>query len=382
MELLAGEAERIKGLKWPTSDPLSQTPQMFRHAGKVYLPHEADGACVFLNRETGLCRIHAAFGMDAKPLGCQLYPFRIVPTFNGESSVGLRYDCPTVRNNQGATLAESLKDVRPLAQRMVLPPNFDAHATAPFSREQVEAICEFIATMINGFDRNDQKTLFILAMADWLQQIEPEQLDRIALAGNFVELKKRIVSASEIHVKGPGLLHRLAFRTLLGIYLRRDEDILNGHASRIARLLSMISVVLDFGNFAGLGIRHPTGNLRRAGLFKSQPAPASSDAAALHWRMIRAKLETFQFLGSANPNHSFIQALRSLALLWPLVLAAAKYRAGNRQATAVDESDIDYGVAAIEHSYGRGAMLRLPFARSLENFLLDPSGIGNLVKAV
>jgi hypothetical protein len=106
------------------------------------------------------------------------------------------------------------------------------------------------------------------------------------------------------------------------------------------------------------------------------------DASALHWRMIRAKLESFQFMGSANPGHHFLSGLRTLALLYPLVLACAKYRAGNRGSPVVEESDIDFGVAAIEHSYGRGAMLRLPFARAMEKFLLEPTVIGPLVRTI
>ena len=37
-----------------------------------------DGRCIFLT-EDGLCRIHREFGLAAKPLVCQMFPFQLVP---------------------------------------------------------------------------------------------------------------------------------------------------------------------------------------------------------------------------------------------------------------------------------------------------------------
>jgi Fe-S-cluster containining protein len=382
VELLAGEKERLENLKWPAGDPLAPAPTMLAHAGKTYLPKQADGACVYLNASNGLCRIHEQFGLEIKPLGCQLYPFRIVPTFEGEASVTFRYDCPTVRKNEGAPAAESLAELKRFAQKLVLPDEFDQQVCGSFDREQITAVCEFVGTLINGFDRNDQRAVFIIQVCDWLHEIAPGELDRPRLAEMFGELKKRVMSALAGAARlgrGPNLLHRVAFRTLLGIYLRRDEDVLNGHAGRLGRLASMFALVVGFGGFAGLGISHPKGTLRRAKLFAPSIPQPNAKVSALHWRMIRAKLESFQFMGSANPGHDFLAGLRSLALLYPLVLAAARYRAGNRGTQAIDESDIDYAVGAIEHSFGRGAMLRLPFARSLERFLLETETFCKLV---
>jgi Fe-S-cluster containining protein len=380
--LLAGEKEKIEALKWPQGDPLARARGMFHHAGKTYLPHQSDGSCVFLNASNGLCRIHEQFGLEAKPLGCQLYPFRIVPTFKGEATIGLRYDCPTVRKNEGSPVAESLPELRRFAQRLVLPEAFDSKITGPFEGEQIEAVCEFLATLLNAFDRNEQRAMFITSLCDNLMDIPAAEVDRPALARMFGPIKQRISSVSASGGRPPGLIHRAAFRTLLGIYLRRDEDVLNGHARRFSRLMAMFLLVFGMGGFNGLGISHPKGKLRKARLFKSKTDAPTIAAGAPHWRMIQAKLESLQFMGSANPGHDFLAGLKSLALLWPLVLAAAKYRAGNRGSIVVGESDIDYGLGAIEHSFGRGAMLRLPFARSLETFLLEPAAFRRLLQTI
>ena len=86
---------------------------------------------------------------------------------------------------------------------------------------------------MNGFDRNDQRTLFISTLCDWLALVDRNQLDRGVLAEAFPALKQLVEAASNTPVKQPGLIHRLAFRTLLGLHLRRDEDVM-GRPSREA----------------------------------------------------------------------------------------------------------------------------------------------------
>jgi hypothetical protein len=48
----------------------------------------------------------------------------------------------------------------------------------------------------------------------------------------------------------------------------------------------------------------------------------------------------------------------------------------------MDSTDIDYGVAAIEHSFGRSALLAQPFIRTLETFLLRRDQFVRLLRAV
>ena len=121
VELSAAEIERLKSFVWPAGDPLAGIPFQFRHGGRTYLKHADDHACVFLNRGNKLCRIHEQFGEEAKPLGCQLYPFQITPTFVGDATVTGRYDCPAVRKNEGAPYANSSPQLRRYASQLNFP---------------------------------------------------------------------------------------------------------------------------------------------------------------------------------------------------------------------------------------------------------------------
>lgn len=87
-----------------------------RLGGNYVLNHGADGGCVFLT-EDGRCRIHAEFGMHAKPLVCQLFPFTLRSDPHGLRA-GLRFDCPTVAANAGSPLAKHRRSVSRLAEAL------------------------------------------------------------------------------------------------------------------------------------------------------------------------------------------------------------------------------------------------------------------------
>jgi len=379
---MPGEAQKIEALNWPTDDPLTGKKPTLRHGGKTFLARRADGACLFLNDSNGLCRIHERFGMDAKPLGCRVFPFQIAPTFDNERSVIARFDCPTVRKNLGALHTAELSNLRRYSSQLSVTGGFDAATCNFLQREQMQAIVEFLSTLMNGFETAEQRVLFIAYFCDALAHIPPEALDRPLLAQLFPGLKEHVTKASSTPAKRPSSFARLVFRALLGLYMRRDEDVLNGRAGRMGRTIALTRVVLGAGDFNSLGFAHPNGKLRRANLFHSPYQEHPAAHFDLLWRLIRNRLDSFQFLCPANGNRDFLAGLRSLTLLYPLILAVAKYTAASRGATSVEAFDIDYSITSIEHSFGRLPILAQPWARSLETFLLRSDVFPKLVRSV
>src|SRR3954453_1885108 len=149
VELMAKEIGPIQKLAWAIVDPLKDAAVTIEHAGKMFVAHRTDGSCIFLNEGNGRCRIHEQFGEDAKPLGCRLFPFQIQPTFDGEATVTARFDCPSVRKNTGAPHEESLPELRRYAGALTLPDSFDDATCCNLERDQIQAVCEFVGTMIN-----------------------------------------------------------------------------------------------------------------------------------------------------------------------------------------------------------------------------------------
>jgi lysine-N-methylase len=380
--LMPGEAQQIKNLPWAADDPLRGKNVLLEHAGKTYTAHNKETGCVFLNLSNGRCRIHEQFGAAAKPLGCRVFPFQISSTFAGEASVVGRFDCPTVRQNLGELHTNQLGELREYAAKMDFAGGFDDVMQCHLDREQIEAVVEFLSMMLPGLAGDAQRAIFIALFCDWLSTMQTDELDREVLGKMFLPLKEQIDAAMNLPEARPNAMHRLAFRTLLGLYMRRDEDVLNHRAGRIGRAIALTNVVLGYGDFHRLGLSHRQGKLRRVKLFRSAMQPHDPATFALFWRMIRTKLQSFQFMGDGNNGRNFLDGLKSLALLYPLTLAVAKYSAANREASDIEADDVDWAVAAIEHSFGRLAVLNQPFTRSLEKLLLEPHAFARLVRSV
>ena len=87
---------------------------------KTYsLAKRKDGTCVFLG-EDGLCRIHAEFAFDAKPLVCRMAPLQLVPQDTFAYLTARRY-CPEAAAGEGRPIAEHLGRYRKMAEEKVPP---------------------------------------------------------------------------------------------------------------------------------------------------------------------------------------------------------------------------------------------------------------------
>ena len=78
--------------------------------GHSWLKQTDDGACVFLG-DNGLCKVHAEFGLEAKPLACQFFPFMLSPNTR-DTHVGISFACGSVLASKGAPLQTHRADVR------------------------------------------------------------------------------------------------------------------------------------------------------------------------------------------------------------------------------------------------------------------------------
>ena len=103
-----------------------------RAAGKLGfgLAKRTDGSCIFLGNDN-LCVIHKKFGLKAKPLACQLYPFVLTPV-GGRLHLGLRFDCPAVCENIGQNLDDHRKDLKRMARELI---------TADIEKLELPEIC-------------------------------------------------------------------------------------------------------------------------------------------------------------------------------------------------------------------------------------------------
>ena len=156
VQLDSDDLARLREQGWAARLDFEPTVE-FR--GKTYLRQREDGACVFL-MDNGLCRIHAEYGLTAKPIACQLFPFTLMPTAGGRLQTGLSFACPSVIHNRGVALAEHAADVRRMAAALpelaTLADATAAHAPAkPPLRltAKLDATSEETRAIVNAFDR-------------------------------------------------------------------------------------------------------------------------------------------------------------------------------------------------------------------------------------
>lgn len=379
VQLIGDEAPRIAALDWGDGDPLHGREVLLTKGPQTFLRHDADGACVMLNRDTGRCRIHERFGEDAKPTGCRLFPFSLAPTFGNRVSVATRFTCPSVRRNAGVAHEEHFPELRKLAQRVVAGKGFDDEQMCQLRPEQVRAITEFAATLMAAFDRPAAKAVFLHALCTWLAVQPAESMNREALGEAFAELQEHVTATLDAGAAKPGAVHRLAFGAVWASHLRRDEDVLDRRVGRVARFLSLGRACLGSGDLQRLGHDHPAGSIRKARLFTGRGAEAAPEAFEVFWRMVRQKLASHQFMGAANFRRGMLEGLLDLCLLYPLVAASARYHAAARDAEAVGADDVDYATAAIERGFGRNAVLDSAPIGRLRMLLLRPGVYERLV---
>ena len=85
-----------------------------KFGGHSWLKQTDDGACVFLG-DNGLCKVHAEFGLEAKPLACQFFPFMLSPNTR-DTHVGISFACGSVVASKGAPLQTHRDDVRRMGE--------------------------------------------------------------------------------------------------------------------------------------------------------------------------------------------------------------------------------------------------------------------------
>lgn len=110
------DLRRLKEQAWEKHPDFRGVKTVVRDSwlsSSYHLAQRADGGCVFLTPE-GLCRIHAEYGFEAKPLMCRMFPLQLVPRERG-AILTLRRACPTAAADQGSQLQTYQSQVKSFA---------------------------------------------------------------------------------------------------------------------------------------------------------------------------------------------------------------------------------------------------------------------------
>ena len=100
--------------------------------------------------------------------------------------------------------------------------------------------------------------------------------------------------------------------------------------------------------------------------------------------MIRNRLEAYQFMGPSLYGLTFFIGIKFLLMLVPLVMALAKWKALVRdpERCVITAADVDYAVGAIDHSFGRSALLGFGMVTSMVRHMTDPGCYAALIARI
>ncbi len=113
VHLTAADRRKIDEQGW--ADKMDVQPYVRLGRGWV-LSQTRDNRCVFLTSD-GKCRIHAEHGASAKPLGCQLFPFVLLPA-EGAWQLSTRFDCPSMAASKGDPISTHVAGLKRLAAEL------------------------------------------------------------------------------------------------------------------------------------------------------------------------------------------------------------------------------------------------------------------------
>jgi lysine-N-methylase len=388
IELSDEEKRRVEGQGWTQADGVDPATMMVVEKGHFRLGHQNDGACVFLDA-AGRCRIHSRFGEAAKPRACRLFPLALHPV-GAKLVVGVRFSCPSAAANAGQPLAAQLPALRDIAALMV--PDGFADFPAPAILHEAGLawpdFIRFVSWLDKTMSAEKQPVALKLQCAlHWLGAVEKAAFDQISgreadeiLGALSKNASSEVPADAAVTPPPPTRMDRLLFRTLVFTYARRDsiQDLKAGAGYRVRMLRWMLQFARASGRVPGLVASLPP--VEFAAIEKPFGALPPGAEATLT-RFFRVKIQSLHFCGRAFYDMPLIEGFQNLALLFPVIVWLARWRAASENRSCLSESDIERAISLADHHHGYSPILASAWSRRRVRLLSQRDGISRLCGA-
>jgi lysine-N-methylase len=351
-------------------------------SGRWALKHRHGGGCVFLTAQ-GRCLLHERFGPQAKPFPCRLFPFVLVYAGN-HWRPGLRFSCPSAARNQGRQVNEHLTELPSFAQHLekmagasvdsLPPPSLQPGQEIPW-RDLIRLVDALVKIVEDRSDRLERRLRKCLALSRLCQEA---RFDNIS-GGRFVEFLNVVSAGLDDEVPRqpedlppPGWIGRVLFRTLLGVYARKDRGLNKGPATR--NWLTRV--------WAGWRFVRGRGKVPRVNGFLSpvtfkdvERGPGlSPEIDETLERYYLVKLNSLQFCGPANFNLPFWRGLESLVLTLAAILWLTRALAPIAPKEAIEKA-----ISLVDDHFGGNPLLGMRHFRYFQRTLARRGELEKLV---
>lgn len=376
------EKRRIEEQGWD-KDPELAGQAIFERIGwwrpRYRLHQRADGACVFLD-DKGLCRIHARFGAEAKPLACRFYPFVLVPV-DDHLRVGLRFSCPTVAASEGKPLKEHDLSgfARELTEQSQINKDLPPPRLAPGVMVSWGDLLRFVRALADLISargiRLERRWRLCLGLARLCRQakfesVQGQRLDEfldLVSAGLRDEIPDKPTALPE-----PTWVGKVLFREALALYSRTDHGRDRGSLPRTR--LSLLGSASRF--IRGKGpvprIHAALGEVTFEEIEERSTGLEPADEEILE-RYYLTKLGSLQFCGPANRGLTFWQGVGSLALTFPLICWLTRALGGGKR------EHVLRALRMVDHHFGFNPILGSFRQRFAVNLMIQREEVDRLI---
>lgn len=379
-----GDFAKIERQNWQDHPEFRGTQLTLPFAGgglkSRRLAHKPDGSCVFL-RSDGLCRIHAEFGSDAKPITCQTFPLQIV-AHEQQAVVTMRRACPSAGADRGELISRRLTKIQSLVNEDLLQANAIAAPQLKSTERRDWPRTQIVLNAVGGL-LNDQhyppvrRVVHALQFVTLIESAKTRSLSTpklSELADTLAELAPDESAEFFSDRKPPKGYAKILFR-LMAVVCARLHPLCRHQSSWGARLdltktaikmvrgsgqtpvLSDTFGAVDFGK-----LEQPTGAL----------SPAIYQPLA---RFIETNGHSFLYAIADRQRWTVLESVRNLALLYPVGLWLLRWQTQDRVPTVTDMLNI---IVALDRSQGY-LPLTGPFQRFRISTLAAHSELERLV---
>jgi len=357
IEVTDEERERIVGQGWSADDGIPDQPVIVRNgrfSRSHRLAHRADGACVFLD-DQGLCRIHAKFGEAAKPLACRIYPYTFHPS-GRQVAVGLRFSCPTVVENLGASVASQAGELRQIAKQVV-PAGITEDPPPEITRGQRldwTDFKRFLNAIVDGLSQNDVAlSVRLRRILFWMELVNASRFDEVR-GRRLDEFLTLIRQAADVEdqpeLPPPSKTGGVMFRLLVAQYARKDTLLVlqSGLVNRWRLLMSALRFARGRGQVPVLQDGFGPATFEQL----EQPFGMPDAAQELLTRYFLVKVQSIHFCGRAYYGLPLVEGFLSLVLIYPAILWLARWLAVTDGRQVLTMGDIQQAMAVADHHHG------------------------------
>ena len=388
--------------------------------GHSWLKQKDDGACVFLG-DNGLCKVHAEFGLEAKPLACQFFPFMLSPNVR-DTHIGISFACGSVMASKGAALESHRGDVRRMSE--LLPASAPMPVKLQDTLAASEAEVEIIETALDAW--LSKKTispsmryqglawLITSLLQANLKNVRGEKLRQLlSTLTNAVEHELPLLDWPEPTPRAWKLLRQAVFTRIedpkIGDLLKRGKVAsVFGQWSRSRKWAAGKGITpktqgfcsIDFERFestAGVFANHIEGDLQIQMTPKHDAATHSLDpqssTAMLHQqdsaamdnllqRWIRATILGGRAWGSGLYGLPIDQGLGLILVNLLTALWLARFHAAGRGAQRASLVDLQVAVGRVDRTSGRAVWLATAGERLRVKWLSHSDSLRLLARAL